>query len=402
VQRVLASFGALNVHGEPVPLLAWNDGSSVLELTSPRRRVYESVQHVHSAAGTVFGRLLDAGLGNEVDLDRLGDRVAGSVLLLRGHESSGSRFVPIQIRVEELRRRGAAALLLRNLVSGTGPAIELMGIESDIPIPVLGVSWEDAGDLAAVARSDAATIRLEASGRSVRAECVNTIADLGPVAEDAEIIILSAHMDTFHVNPGSFDNLTGVVTLLEMARALVPFQASFVRRLRLVIYTGEEYGFLGSRAYIAQHSQELERIRLVFNMDSLWPATADAIAVMWSPEMRDYIANAFAATARSVEVRNLFCMSSDYLPFLLEGIACARPAGFEAAFPPYSHTRMDTPDKVPGDWIRLNAMSHAQLLARIVTDPEPLPTRRKTAAEVQALLDKESARELIRVYGFSI
>jgi Zn-dependent M28 family amino/carboxypeptidase len=222
------------------------------------------------------------------------------------------------------------------------------------------------------------------------------------VDEDAEVIILSAHLDTFHVNPGSFDNLTGVVTLLEIARALVPFQARFVRRLRLVIYTGEEYGFLGSRAYIAQHSQELDRIPLVFNMDSLWPATADGIAVMWSPEMRDYIANALAPIRRSVEVRNLFCMSSDYLPFLLEGIACARPAGFEAAFPPYSHTRMDTPDKIPADWVRLNAMSHAQLLARILTDPESLPTRRKTAAEVQALLDKEAARELIRVYGFSV
>lgn len=402
VQQLLASFGALNVHTEPVPVLAWNDAPSAVELISPRRRVYESVQHVHSRSRTVFGPLLDVGSGSEGDLDRLGDRVAGSVLLLRGHESCGSRFVPIQIRVKEACRRGAAALLLRNLIPGAGPAIELMGVESDVPIPVLGVSWEDAGELAAVARDGKATIRLETSGSSMHTECVNTVADLGPVSEDAEIIILSAHMDTFHVNPGSFDNLTGVITLLEIARALAPFQAQFVRRLRLVVYTGEEYGFLGSRAYIAQHPDELERIRFVFNMDSLWPATADAIAVMWSPEMRDYIAQVFAETARSVEVRNLFCMSSDYLPFLLEGIACARPAGFEAAFPPYSHTRMDTPDKTPPDWIRLNAMSHGQLLARLVTDPRPLPTQRKSALEVQKLLDKEGARELIRVYGFAV
>jgi hypothetical protein len=393
VQQVLSSFGASNVHAEPVPVFGWNHAPSRVELVSPRHRVYDSVQHVHSASGQITGPLVEAGVD---------DRIAGAIVLLRGHEASGGRFVPIQIRVRDLCRLGAAGLLVRNLIAGTGPAIELMGVESDIPIPALGVSWEDTGELAASARSGNATIRLEASGASVRTHCVNTIAELGPGSDNVEMIILSAHMDTFHVNPGSFDNLTGVVTLLEMARALAPLQQSFVRRLRLIVYTGEEYGFLGSRAYIAAHSQELDRICFVFNLDSLWPATADAIAVMGSPEMRDYITKAFAGTARSVDVRNMFCMSSDYLPFLLEGIACARPAGFEAAFPPYSHTKMDTPDKAPPDWIRLNAMSHAQLLARLLTDPEPLPARRKSASEVQALLDKENARELIRVYGFPV
>ncbi len=393
VQDLLASMGAMNSHTEPVSVLAWNPGPVRLESISPRHRAYECVQHVHSAAAQLTAPLVES--SSE-------DGLPGAVALLRGHESSGSRFIPMQMRVEELHRRGAIGVLVRNLVPGTGPAIELMGIDKDVPIPVLGVSWEDAGELSALARGGNATVRLEAGGASVPAGCVNTIADLGPDSADAEIVILSAHMDTFHVNAGSFDNLTGVVTLLEIARALAPLQRGFVRRLRLIVYTGEEYGFIGSRAYVAAHSAELDRIRFVFNLDSLWPATADAVAVMWSPEMRAYIADAFADTARAADVRDLFCMSSDYLPFLLEGIACARPAGFEAAFPPYSHTRMDTADKVPADWIRLNAMSHAQVLARMLTDQRPLPTQRKTPAEVAALLDKEDARELIRVYGFPV
>ena len=34
-----------------------------------------------------------------------------------------------------------------------------------------------------------------------------------------------------------------------------------------------------------------------------------------------------------VDVRNYFCMSSDYLPFMLKGIAAARPADWENSFP---------------------------------------------------------------------
>jgi len=67
--------------------------------------------------------------------------------------------------------------------------------------------------------------------------------------------------------------------------------------------------------------------------------------------LRNCIALELRQAQRRVDVRNLFCMSSDYLPFILEGIAAARPAGFDASFPPWSHTRMDTSDKIPPDWI---------------------------------------------------
>lgn len=396
----LESSGANEVHTEPVSVFAWNEAPSVLELVSPRQRSYESVQHVHSASRRILAPLVDVGSGTEADLDRWKDRIPGAILLLRGHEVNGGRFVPIQIRVARACDRGAGGILVRNMVPGTGPAIELTGINRDTPIPVVGVSWEDAAELSAIASKGEALLKLETSGMSATGECVNTIGDLGPTEDEAEIIVLSAHLDSFHTNPGSFDNLTGVVTLLEIARALAPLQDRFVRRLRLIVYTGEEYGFLGSRSYIATHRKELDRFRFVFNMDSLWSNTSEGIAVMWSSEMRNYIDEAFRGTSRTVDVRNFFCMSSDYLPYMLEGIACARPAGFEAFFPPYSHTRLDTPDKISPDWIPLNAMTHSQLLVRMLVDPQPLPATRKSKEEVSSLLAREEAMTLVQVYGF--
>lgn len=232
------------------------------------------------------------------------------------------------------------------------------------------------------------------------AECANLVAELGGSHE--EIIVLGAHCDTFYLNPGALDNLTGVLTLVETVRALAPLERDFKRKLRILIYTGEEYGFWGSRAYVEAHREELDRHRFVLNMDTLWPSTAEGMAVMWSPEMRDYFAATLAATTRRVDVRNLFCMSSDYLSFMLQGIPAARPADFHNCMPPWSHTAIDTADKINPDWLRLNASVFAQVLVRMLTDPAPLPAARLTPDQVHARLGQVDAVAEIRSLGFSL
>jgi Zn-dependent M28 family amino/carboxypeptidase len=402
LMKAFRGLGARHVHTEPVPVLAWHEGPSSLELVAPHRRKYESLQHVHTTAGTVTARLVDAGSGSDQELDLLGKRIDGAVVLLRGPAIAGSIFTPLETRIQRVCDRGAAGVILPRTGPGRYPAIELAGILRDIPIPVLGVSAEDGQELGTYAKTGRARVRLEATGRSYRATCVNTVAELGSTRLSADIIVLGAHVDSFHVGPGAFDNLTGVVTLVEIARALAPLQSSFKRCLRLVVYTGEEYGFLGSRSYVERHKQELDRTRFVFNLDSLGSATAEGVAVMWSPAMRDYIGRCFEQTSRRVDVRNLFCMSSDYLPFMLAGIAAARPAGFESPYLPWYHTREDTPDKVHPDWIRLNGMTYAQLLLRMLMDPQPLPSRRRSAEETKALIAKEDAALVLRPYGFDV
>ena len=137
-------------------------------------------------------------------------------------------------------------------------------------------------------------------------------------------------------------------------------------------------------------------------MDSLYPDTAKGIAVMWAQPMADYIKRLFESTQRNIDIRNMFCMSSDYMPFMLEGIATARPAAFNDPFPPQSHTILDTPDRVPMDWIRQNAMTYALMMVSILLDPKPLPTKRLTKNEVLERLRKEDALEAWRLFDFDI
>lgn len=85
-----------------------------------------------------------------------------------------------------------------------------------------------------------------------------------------QIVILSAHLDSTSASsdrytnaPGADDNATGVATLLEAARVLQDQQ--FSRTIRLIWFTGEEQGLLGSRAYVQDHS--MNGIIGVINLD---------------------------------------------------------------------------------------------------------------------------------------
>ena len=68
-----------------------------------------------------------------------------------------------------------------------------------------------------------------------------------------KILIVGAHYDTVPGSPGADDNGSGVAVLLEVARALQDF--SFNSSVRLVAFSLEEYGFIGS----AHHAEEARK-----------------------------------------------------------------------------------------------------------------------------------------------
>jgi len=396
----LSSIGAVNVHSETVPVLAWSGGNSLLQVISPYSRTCNSIQHIHTHSATVTAPLLDGGRCSESELGRLKHKVKNSILLIQGQEICGGKHEPVAMRVRRAADLGAAAVLVRNAYPGIGPATGLMGVASDMPLPVLGISREDGCELASLIRRGRTQVKLETNGNSFSAECANLIADLDPGSSE-EVIVLSAHLDSMCNAPGSFDNLTGVIALVEIARALSPFITRFTRTLRLILFTAEEYGHVGSRAYVEKNAEELNHIQFVFNMDSLCHSTSQGVAVMWSRNMCEFIKASFEQTQSAVDVRNLFCMSSDYFPFMLSGIPAARPADWKGEFPVHSHTVMDTPDKVPLEWIRLNAMTYAQMLLYMLIYPTSLPVQRLKEAEVHNLVKEEGIEEVLRFRGMS-
>ena len=96
----------------------------------------------------------------------------------------------------------------------------------------------------------------------------NVIADLIGTERPDEMVIVCAHLDSWHQAAGATDNGTGTCSTLEVARILTAVGAKPKRTIRFCLWTGEEQGLLGSQRYVVMHRQAMDKVSAVFNHDS--------------------------------------------------------------------------------------------------------------------------------------
>lgn len=68
-----------------------------------------------------------------------------------------------------------------------------------------------------------------------------------------EIIMIGAHFDSWHTGTGATDNGTGSAVMIEVMRILKTLNLPLRRTVRLALWSGEEQGLLGSKAYVKAH-----------------------------------------------------------------------------------------------------------------------------------------------------
>ena len=92
-----------------------------------------------------------------------------------------------------------------------------------------------------------------------------------------EVVMLGAHFDSWHAGTGATDNGAGSAVMLEAIRILKTTGLKMRRTVRVGLWTGEEQGLLGSRAYVKQHfadpevmkpSSEHARLDAYYNVDN--------------------------------------------------------------------------------------------------------------------------------------
>ncbi len=82
----------------------------------------------------------------------------------------------------------------------------------------------------------------------------NTLAELpGQGPKKDEVVMIGAHLDSWHAGTGATDNATGSAVVMEAMRILAAIGAKPRRTIRAALWSGEEQGLLGSRAYVTQH-----------------------------------------------------------------------------------------------------------------------------------------------------
>src|SRR5258708_23978893 len=113
-----------------------------------------------------------------------------------------------------------------------------------------------------------AEVNIESSFSGKPVEVYNTVAEITGTEKPEEVVIVGGHLDSWDLGTGATDNGTGSMALLEAARALQKLGVKPKRTIRFVLFTGEEQGLNGSKAYAKPHQQDLGKISGVLVHDN--------------------------------------------------------------------------------------------------------------------------------------
>jgi hypothetical protein len=81
----------------------------------------------------------------------------------------------------------------------------------------------------------------------------NTIAEIPGTDKASEVVMLGAHLDSWHAGTGATDNGAGTIVMMEAVRILKALAVKPRRTIRVALWSGEEEGLLGSQNYVQQH-----------------------------------------------------------------------------------------------------------------------------------------------------
>jgi carboxypeptidase Q len=90
----------------------------------------------------------------------------------------------------------------------------------------------------------------------------NVVAEIPGTDKADELVMLGAHFDSWHTGTGATDNAAGSAVMMEAMRILKATGLKMRRTVRLALWTGEEEGILGSRAYVTQHFADRSDMKL--------------------------------------------------------------------------------------------------------------------------------------------
>jgi hypothetical protein len=215
---------------------------------------------------------------------------------------------------------------------------------------------------------------------------VNVIAELPGSDKADELVMIGAHFDSWHSGTGATDNGVSSAVMMEAMRILKATGLKPRRTIRMALWTGEEQGLLGSRAYVAKHfadrtdmvlKPEHAKLAAYFNMDNgggafrgVYLQGNEAVAPIFEAWMKPF-ANLGMNT---LTIRPT--SGTDHLSFDAVGLP-----GFQFVQDPleYSarthHTNLDVYERaIPEDLIQ-NAITIATFAYEAANRDQPLPRK---------------------------
>ena len=288
----------------------------------------------------------------------------------------------MQARDEFFKSEGVAALLtdahkpdgLLNMTSRGGSKYAIS------PIPAAFITSENYSLLWRLLQRGPVQVELEISNTASEqpVEVYNTVAELPGSERPDEVVVLGAHLDSWDLGTGTTDNGTGSMVVLEAARALQKLGLKPQRTIRFVLFSGEEQGLCGSRAYVEAHKAELPKISAALIHDT---GAGRVISIGLMGNYQDMeIVQQLVAPLRSLgllEMSERTMGGSDHASFNSAGVPGFYGIQEAAQYYQTHHSQADTFDQVQAH--EADLAEGAQVLAvwayNVAQLPELLPRK---------------------------
>ena len=416
----LASFGLQDARLEPFEFgRGWVLDSLVVEMVEPRYMPLIGYAEGWSAPtrGEIVGQPVFAGAGTADELAAMKDRLAGAIVLSQPLVESFVREdraqptasdTPVRIGAPPMPRQGSRsqedARRIAQIVREAGPGVVLRGSagehgtvfvlgrdQRENAVPSVVLAAEHYNMVARmVQRGIPVKMRVNVRTRYLTDDTnsYNVLAEI-PGADPAlagEVVLLGAHLDSWHSAPGATDNADGTAAAMEAMRILKTLGLRPKRTIRVALWGGEEQGLLGSRAHVRAHyagaknAAAREKLAVYLNLDPGmgpiygWYAENDPAALAlfdrWLEPLRPLGAR-----------RNIPAGigSTDHVSFREAGIPGFNPVQDYVTYDVRTHhTNVDTYERVREEDLKQNAIVLAWFVYNAAMTDEKLarPTPR--------------------------
>lgn len=284
----------------------------------------------------------------------------------------------IPMRLEEV----GAAGIISSFWSREFGANKIFGARTQ-NIPSVDVSLEDYGMLYRMAQNNIIPkVQIETSSKSLGAvPSFNTIAEIKGSEFPDEYVILSAHLDSWEGGSGATDNGTGTIVMMEVARILNKLLPNPRRTILIGLWGSEEQGLNGSRAFVLDNPEIIEKTQAVFNLDN-GTGRVENINGSGFLHAYDFVGRWLAAVPSHItkDIKTTFPGSpggggSDHASFTAAGIPAFMLSSLSwGYFTNTWHTNLDTYDKIVFDDLKYNVILTA-VMTYMATQEDKLVSR---------------------------
>jgi len=275
--------GQENVRLDKVMVPHWVRGNESATMISPRRQSL-AMLGLGGSVGTPEGGITAPVIvvADEDELNAVGDAARGKIVLFNkvmppyDPEKGSGYGETVKYRTQGARlaaARGAVAALVRSVTANSlyTPHTGAMGYgDAEIKIPAAAITVEDAEAIARLTkRGTEVVMNLKMDAKTLPdAESANVIGELRGTSNPEEIVVIGGHLDSWDVGHGAHDDGGGCIIAMEAINVLRKLDLRPRRTIRVVLFTNEENGLRGGKAYAEDHKDELANHVAAIETDS--------------------------------------------------------------------------------------------------------------------------------------